>query len=289
MEAAGKRYIAYGSRRDEITIWNLSDLHLMSRACAMDELRADVRRIRDDPYSFWLGGGDYVDFIGYRDKRFDPDSVAEDVTVSELGDLGRAGMERARDLLYPIRDKCLGLLLGNHEKSYQRRTEHESLHGWLCAELETRSLGYCALFDVVFVRDSGHDLPVLYVAPPWKDPNRCTTWRQRIFCHHGAGYAQTPGGKLNRLIRFMNYFDADIYFTGHVHDQVGKRIVRLGANAGCTKLVQRTKIGVVSGSYLKTYAQGVITYGEQRGYEPVSLGAAYVQVKPDAGEVRGEL
>jgi hypothetical protein len=41
-------------------------------------------------------------------------------------------------------------------------------------------------------------------------------------------------------------------------------------------------VGVISGSYLKTYAQGVTTYGEQKGYEPTSLGAAWVQIHPES-------
>ena len=111
----------------------------------------------------------------------------------------------------------------------------------------------------------------------------------RFFVHHGAGFAVTPGGKLNRLIRFMNYFDADIFMLGHVHDQIGRREVSIGANADCSKLVTRTKLGVISGSYLKTYEEGVTTYGEQRGYSPTVLGSAVVTIVPDKRTVRGEI
>jgi hypothetical protein len=70
---------------------------------------------------------------------------------------------------------------------------------------------------------------------------------------------------------------------------MGARLQVLEANADCTKLTNRTKIGVVSGSYLKTYAQGVTSYGEQKGYEPTTLGAAHVQIRPDTREVWGRV
>lgn len=293
MIAGGKRYIVYPSRSDAFRIWYVSDLHLMNRSCAEDRLKADLAVIKDDPYSFWVGGGDYCDFIGYSDKRFDPDSVAPWVKVSDLADLGRVGMQRVAKLFDPIRDKCLGLLLGNHELKYSLCTQHESLHGWLCTELGVPNLGYCALFDVVFRRMAGSKTPKLQ-GRPCSNKTGASSTTVRIFCHHGAGYAQTPGGKLNRLIQFMDSFEADIFFVGHVHDQVGKKHPVLGADAACRTITEQVKLGLIAGSYLKTYAQPTTpdgrpwpSYGEQRGYRPTLLGAAEASFKPMTGELKG--
>ena len=280
MEAAGVRHIIHGSRRDTFTIWNLADLHMMSKACAMKRLYADVRRIKNDPRSFFVGGGDYVEAIGFSDKRFRPDSVAEDVSVADLGNLGQAGMERTRDLLMPIKDKCLGLLLGNHELRLQVKNQQEDLHAWLCTELGMPNLRYSALFDVVFSRVPGTRTPRLVPDIP---EHRNDSKQYRIFCHHGAGYAQTPGGKLNRLVDFMNNFDADLFMVAHVHDKIARPIIQIGANRFCTELVERRKVGIITGSYLRTYAQGVTTYGEQHGYRPVPLGMSGIRVCPDKG------
>ena len=288
MEAAGKRWIVHGSRTDEFTIWNLSDLHWLSKACAEDDVRRDIAKIQADPYAFWIGGGDYADFIGYTDKRFDPDSVAPWVKVADLGDLGAYGMRCVRDLFLPIKGKCLGLLVGNHELKYALKTEHEGLHGWLCTELGVPNLRYCSLFDVVFARRGKRGAPTLAreLGPSVAGSSRQTF---RIFCHHGAGWAQTPGGKLNRLIQFMQGFIADVYFCGHVHDQVGRREPAIGADDDCANIRAFQRVGVVSGSYLKTYAQGVTTYGEQRGYRPTALGAAWVRIRPETREITAEI
>ena len=190
-------------------------------------------------------------------------------------------MKQLRDLFMPIKHKCLGLLIGNHEKSYEKHTQQDSLHGWLCEELGVPNLQYSAFFDLVFVRRSVK-APILQRNSP---KNGTSTRRLfRVFCYHGAGFATTPGGKLNKLIQFMQSFDANLYFCGHVHDRTARKEPAINADSSCTHLTHRTRLGVIAGSYLKTYEQGVTTYGEQRGYRPTALGASVVEVYPEAND-----
>ena len=283
MQAAGTQWITYPSRKTEVRIWHLSDLHWMSESCAEGKLKSDIQEIADDPNAFWTGGGDYAEFIGYRDKRFDPDAVAKRITVQQLGRLAQVGYHEVRDLFLPIRHKCLGLLQGNHERQYELHTEQQHWTTWLCKELDVLNLGYCALFDVVLRRAPSAKVPKLLKDAPKHDGASCNSWKVRFFAHHGAGFAQTPGGKMNRLVQFMNSFEADVYMAGHVHDQIGRRQPIIAANALCTELQTRDRVGIVSGSYLKTYALGTTSYGEQKGYPPVNLGAASVTLVPGNG------
>ena len=286
MEAAGKRYILYSSRKNKFLIWNLSDLHWWNKACDKKSIRRDINIIKNDPFSFWVGGGDYADYIGFTDKRFDPDCVPDNAKISDLGRLGRVQTQEIKELFEPIKHKCLGLLMGNHEKQYQRTKEQSDLHSWLCTELGVPNLEYSAIFDVVFCRMPFRGDPKLALDHPG-DKSSSSTFR--FFVHHGSGFATTPGGKLNKLIQFMQSFEADIFMIGHVHDQTGRKEPSIGANETCEKLIEKQKIGVISGSYLKTYAQGVTTYGEQRGYRPTTLGAATVSIVPDTRELHGEI
>ena len=285
MEAAGRRYIWHPSRSDTFKLVYFSDIHWLAKACAEREVMKQVQEIRDDPFTFWIGGGDYGEFIGYGDaKRFDPDAVSEKVTVKDLARLGKVTYTGIRNLFKPIKSKCLGLIVGNHEKQYMRRLQQEDLHGWLCTELDVADLGYSCFLDVVFCRAAGATPKLM---PKVHDGQHSKSFR--VWCHHGAGAAQTKGGKINRLTSFMRNFDADIFFMGHVHDQMGARLQVLEADRDCLKLTNRTKLGVISGSFLKTYARGVTTYGEQKGYEPTTLGAAWVAIKPDTREMWGRV
>jgi predicted phosphodiesterase len=286
MEAAGQRFIWHSGKNDWIKIWGLGDTHIGNRGCAIKRVKRDIQEILNDPYSFWVGTGDYIDCIGYSDKRFDPDSISEDISVKDLGQLGKVLIKKARDLFYPIRHKCLGLIIGNHEKKYEIQKEQRGLHNWLCVELEVPNLEYSALFDIVFCKVPNCKEPKLMKERPSKP---CHQSKFRFYVHHGCGYATTEGGKLNKLIKKMTRFDADAFIMGHVHDQTGKRISLLGANSDCTKLIDIEKLGIITGTYLKTYGEHVTTYAEERGYDPVPIGARWISVQPYHRKMRGQI
>lgn len=286
MTPAGKCYIQYPSRTDQFKLWNVSDIHLGSACCSKNKLREDMERIRDDPNSFWVGGGDYADYIAPNDKRWSAGEVdAELLPTNKLSNIGIEMYGYLRDLFKPVRHKCLGLAVGNHEVKYMAMNNQAGLHGWLCTELQVPNLGYAAIFDVIFARIKCKR-PMLLRAEPQAASSRTSF---RVALHHGYGGATTPAGKLNSLISFMRNVEADIYFFGHVHDQKGQRINTLGADEKCTKLVNFEKLGIISGSYLKTYSDHHTSYGEMKGYSPTSLGAAFVGIRPEDRRVWGEV
>ena len=269
MIPGGQYLIDHRSRSDSFSLWAIGDIHNGNKACALSKLKEDIAKIVADPHARWLGTGDYAEFIGYSDKRFDPDSVAESIKVGDLAELGMVLMREVRDLLMPIKDKCIGVLQGNHELKYEKLFQ-QRLTAWLAAELGTKCFDYSTIFDLVFRRGG----------------KKGTTKKFRVYAHHGAGYAITSGGKLNRLIGFMHRWPkADIVIIGHVHEKMMHLNVPLDGNAKCSKIIQSPQIGVITGSYLKTYSEGVTTYGEQRGYAPVALGAAAVVIQPTSGEL----
>lgn len=286
MLAAGSVYIAQPSKESEFKLWNLSDIHLASAACDEDHVRKDIEEISNDPYALWIGAGDYAEFITHSDRRFDPESVAPWVDLRDLNNLGRITYERLRDLFAPIAGKCLGLGIGNHGRTYSLNNDGADRHGWLCTELGCQNLTYSAMKHLVFCRFNKGVSPGIIDRPA---AGTCSRHMFRLWMHHGAGGAQTKGGKMNRLKKFMDAFEADIYMMGHVHDQTGTREVVLSTDGSGSKLIQKEKIGVISGGYLKTYTQGVTTYGEVAGYNPTTMGAAWVTIKPETRELAGRI
>lgn len=294
MEAAGKRYVAIPNTQDtSINIWGLGDIHLGNPGCDLKNARRDVAAVEADPNSFWIGLGDYADYISVKDKRFDAESL-DDGAKLNIGRLGRYYAEQIRDLFAPIKKKCLGLIFGNHEHKYMIYQEQADLHSWLCSELETPNLRYSSIFDVVFVRGKrsgkGGDSASPQLVKERDERDKTTSNSFRFYCHHGSGGAVTPGGKLNTLIKHMEIVpSADVVMIGHVHDQKAQRLVTLDADATCSKIVERQRVGVICGSYLRTYTSGVTSYGEVKGYRPTSLGPARVTINPARREIRAEV
>ena len=97
---------------------------------------------------------------------------------------------------------------------------------------------------------------------------------------HGSGYAQTRGGKLNKLRKFMHQVRADFYLYGHMHDIIIETMPVLESDKVC-RLKDTTAIGAVTGCYFRTYTQGVApSYGELRNMDPVVIGSPVVLFDP---------
>jgi hypothetical protein len=286
MQCGGVRYIQYPSRRDKIRLWLLSDLHNGNASSSIKKFKQDVDHIRKDPSSFALLGGDMCDFINFSDPRFDAGSVRSDITVQNFKEHGKFLMAEVRDMLRPIQHKIIASCYGNHEATYQKKAEND-LHAWLCAELMCTNLQYGGLFDLLMARTPSRPLSLSPIGT-MGTAVRGDCYKLRIFLYHGAGAAATAGGKFNRLIKTMG-IDADLIFMGHVHDQIARRQSLLGADTTCKNLVYKTKLGVVSGSYLATYSEKTVGYGEMKGYDPTTLGAAKVTIVPQTREFWGDV
>lgn len=286
MKPAGQRWIIYPDEKASLYIYGFSDWHLGNKGTCKKRLAADIEEVRCDPYIFWLGAGDYAEYIKPSDPRFDPDAVDEDIKVSELGKLGAALTARVAAMARPIKHKCLGMGYGNHEDGFMLRQAQQGMHDAMCEHLGVPNLEYGAFFDVIFVHDKRAAAPGLRFTPPKRGKE---TWRLRIVVHHGAGYSQTKGGKINTLHRVLQRFDCDLAFIGHLHDKMGLHAVRLRANATCEDIEEQTQKAVMCGTYLRTYAPGVVTYGEKRMYEPTPFGPGVARIRPCTKTMKVEL
>lgn len=278
MEAAGCRIVKYGREYAEFSIYDVADIHLLNRGVSLPHLIRDIERINDDTYSLFFEGGDYADWIFPGDKRFDAESFNEDIRVNDLAQLGAVVAEMIIRYFKPIKRKCLGFLIGNHEFTAMNRNSQMYVHDYICHKLNVPNMRFSGFTDIYFVYERGFkggmkmtiaDLPpTKYVA------------RLRTFIHHGMGAANTAGGKINKLKALVDMVDADLVMMGHVHEQFAKAFLRLVPNEYCSEIGQKVTMGLITGSYLRTYAPGFTGYGEIKGYSATTLGATRARYIP---------
>lgn len=265
MKSGGQYIIKSPAWTKTYRLYTVGDIHMHARGCDMALLRQTIKAIKEDPRARWIGMGDYFEWIDIHDPRFNPRNVARTAFKAILLGMADECIDEFVELFGPIRKKCIGLLQGNHDRkysiNYSRRVIKE-----IADELKVPYLYYSCFRDIVF-------------------QGRGRSEKFRIYAHHGAGSAQTKGGKLNRLERFMRWFDADIHIIGHIHAKLDDDVIELGANEDCTKLVQRKRLGVVSGTYLRTYVEdddeSDAGYGEVAAYEPAPLGSPVITIVPE--------
>ncbi len=257
-----ERVIEYKSRSQVFRLHPLGDIHLGTKHCAEDKIRARIQQIKSDPNALWIGMGDYCEFISSRDPRFDGKVISEWVNKC---DIEHSESKRLVELFTPIKDKCIGLLEGNHEDAYRKHQDGDP-QAHICEELGLPTLGYSAFVRLIF-RFHGHGVAFLGVVS------------------HGAGGAITRGSKMTRLERFMDNFDARWYAHGHVHDILTSEKHYIGLTKE-SQIESRDKVGAMTGCWFTQYTQGIApSYGEIKNYPPTALGAPTFVIEPDANRI----
>jgi len=284
MEATGTRIITYGNWDAVFRLWSIADLHRYAKGMALEQFYEDREEIRRDPYSFWVNIGDYCEWIVPGDKRFDPAAVDESIRLTDLTSFAAFCGKQIISDFQPIRKKGLGFGYGNHDYMYLSRNSEMVIHGEICRQLGLSNLGYSGWFDLYFVYIQGARVSVRTGPPP---PH--FVCKVRVLCYHGIGASATAGGKLNALKRIADMVEADLIITGHLHEEIAKKFVRLFPNDICDEVKSKTTIGLISSSYLRTYIPDCTTYGELKGYAPTSLGASCARIIPKKMRVSVEI
>jgi len=226
----------------------ISDMHLGSLAFNEMKFQERVNAIKRAKNRLWLGVGDYIDAIYPMNIEKRWDAFSRDrryLTIDEQ-------IEGVVKLFTPIKRKCLGLLPGNHELSYYRRTGFNPT-----AEIAKR-LGVQELDSVNLIT---------LVTPVRK---------VTIFIMHGSYAGRRIGGAINRLEEYVGCFEADVYVMAHTHFKGVWETSRLVVEEG--KLKDKKILLGLTGSFYESYKQGVQTYSEWKALRPRRLGTITLAV-----------
>lgn len=173
----------------------LADLHIGDRHCGLSLIRQRVQTIQEEPHTYCLLNGDILN-NGTK-------TSVSDIYAEVLPPM--AQIQRAVELLEPIRDKILAITTGNHERrTYQKE-------GIDLMEVFARQMGLydrfspgAVLLFVSFGQDSRR-----------KSIGRKMTYS--LYVNHGAGGGRKEGAKAIRLADMASIVDADVYVHSHTH------------------------------------------------------------------------
>ena len=258
------RRIESEKRHPKLNLVALGDLHVGHRNVDYDTLERVIEYIKDTPNCLWLGMGDYADCVTFKDKRFDLNAVDPTCMTPDLQ------YRRVKQLFEPIKDKCLGLLDGNHDYLFWRRYQHNYVD-WLAYELGVPYLTMDAYIRFSFVRKSGRTPKIRQV---------------NIYAHHGWTGARTVGGKINRIQDLAKIFpNLDIYLMGHVHllGQAPPQVqLSVDNNLNVVEHVERF---VFTGGFLRGYMPDAVSYIETKTLTPASLGSPLIKIRIGESDV----
>jgi hypothetical protein len=250
--------------KDSLTLIPIGDIHLGSPACDSQKLSETIKWVLGRPDTYVIGMGDYADLVVRQDlKRFTGSCVSEDMRDWLDGILNqqrRLVVEKFKPLAEAGR--LLGLAEGNHEASIKKHHSYDIMKD-ICSMLETPYLGYSFFYRLTL-----------------KKKNLGVKRNLIIYGHHGFGGGRKPGSSVNRLLDSANSYDADIVLSGHDHQKLGKRHIRLGVTQnGEPRIVHKPVVLARTGTFLKTAINGHTTYSEQFGFPPTDTGVVRIDVR----------
>ncbi len=271
-----KKNIEVSSSNDIFYVYPIGDCHIGAFNCAESHLRKYVQYIKDKPNAYWFGGGDYCDCITPQDaKRYDVRGLADWIFTGKaknikeaLLDITKQQRERFCAIVEPIKDRCLGLIEGNHEYSIMK-SANNGHHYVMCDMLGVPNLTDACFLWLSFIAPAHHTASV------------------HIFAVHGCGGGRSAGAEPNHLFRLGQVADADVLLRGHSHSfriepsEPHLYIPKKGSPPD--ECLQREVFKGNWGCWVKSYAVGESTYDSRANYPPRPLRALEVSIKPFHG------
>lgn len=247
---------------DEVAIIPIGDIHIGNKNADLAAVKKVIKTVEENGY-YWIGMGDYADSILPNDRRYDFDVIDKSLATPQ------AQLDYLEDLFHPIREKCLGLLTGNHEDVIRRRYQFD-LTRILCKVLDVEYLGYNTFYRLKFVRE-GH--------------------RRKFdfFATHGFFNGRTRSGRITRVEKLAEFIEANLYLMGHTHDLMVTTDIIYSLNTA-TKLVEKERTFVLTGGFLRGYVdKRDFGYVERKLLKPVKVGVPIIRINPETLRVRVEL
>lgn len=249
------------SKGHVFSLYAVADMHVGNPGFDYNHFAAHVKTIKDDPDAYWIGLGDYADWVSIGDKRFQVANLDPEDDMMLLEDFYQKMFERVAEKLSPIMDRCIGLSYGNHEMTICNKNQYDPVKR-LCERFQVNNLGWSSFVRLRFAR-------------------KCGVSMYKIFCSHGTVAGGRKGGKINKMENSTADFDADIYLKAHGHEAIGgiKTTLKVPTR-GERRLIAHNKIFMMASSFLKTYNVGSRNYGEIKEYAPSSIASAKIEIEP---------
>lgn len=219
--------------------------------------------------ALYLGMGDYQDLLSTSERKQLKGGLHES-TLDTLETLYRGLIDQFAERLSFMRGRLLGLIEGNH---YTEFSTGETSTMLLARALKTTYLGVCSLIRLaVEVNGSKTALD--------------------LYAHHGVGgSARLVGGSLNAVQYRAEGIEADIYLMGHDHRRsvgtASRLLLQSNRRSGGLEVKSRKVIFARTGSFLRGYVDGAVSYVADGARNPADLGGVTIEITPRRTESRG--
>lgn len=245
------------------------DVHRDSDLHADEHWKEFLDYAKAQKNAVFVGMGDYSDGVSTSERIVLSDAGLHDTTRRTMEGVYKGVAKTLVNELSFMKGRLLGLLGGNH---YMRFENGDTTDHILAAALGTKFLGVCS-----FIR--------LSLSFRGRGGGGGRKKSLDIFAHHGKGGGSLPGSTFNTIEKMAASADADIYLMGHDHKKgcipsTPRLVLNGGHNKGELIVRERTPWLGRTGSFLKAYENGRVSYNVDAARSPCSLGWIEFEITP---------
>ena len=226
---------------DTLEIYPLADVHIGEPLHDKKRLKQFIEEVLSKKNRYIIVNGDIVN----NSTRYSVGDVYEEKLTPNQQ------IDKATEILKPLKDRILVITEGNHENRTKKQ-DGISIMYQVAQRLDIGdrySEGAYLLF-VKFGKSQGRD---------------CRKMPYAIYGKHGSGGGRKVGAKAIRLFEMAETIDADIFLHSHTHVPMVLRKTFFRVDYRNEKVTQIEQLFVNTNSFLKHGG-----YGEDYGYSPTS-------------------
>lgn len=238
------------------------DIHRSAPLCHVEKWIEFLEWAKGKNNAYFIGMGDYDDLLSASERSILEKAELHESSKETIDSMYKEHTKRLAKELSFMRGRIIGLIEGNH---YATLKECITTTQYLCQQLDCKYLG-----SSTFVR----------MAFQYKDTRKALSLD--IWAHHGKGAARLIGGSLNRVQQMAEAANADIYIMGHDHKKSAGTCSKLVLSGQGENMVLRHKkqLFIRSGSFLKGYEPGKVSYVADAAMNPTDLGVVKIEITP---------
>jgi hypothetical protein len=247
----------------ELRLLFVGDIHRDSPNHAADEWQDFLRYARTLKNAYVLLMGDYLDSASTSEREClgNITSRMHETFLHDLESLQTEKIKLIANELSCFKNRIIGAINGNHYFNFADGTNSDQK---LCGLLGCKYLGVSAFIRLYFTTNSTSRAAL------------------DVWAHHGAGAGRLIGGSINRVDQMREFANADIYVQGDDHNRLvvpatPRFELRHTAHGGL-EMDKREAWLIRSGSFLRGYAPGKVSYIHDKGSGPRSIGHAELLV-----------
>jgi hypothetical protein len=244
-----KRDLREDGYTGDVTLLPLADFHVGDPNSDRALIKELIKQVQETEHCYTILNGDLMNTAIASSVS---DSYSETLKPDEQ-------LKRCVDMFGPLAEagKILAITDGNHERRISRAVGVD-MTALLAAQLNLQDV-YSPGDVIVFVQVGANK------ANTKRKGKRHRPYYYSIFARHGAGGGALKGGKVNRLQRFSDVADCDLYIGSHTHDDIVMHdaVYRCDRQHATATLTDRTYVNTPA-------ALKYGGYGEVAGYRPQS-------------------